>query len=83
MRLFHVRYDGYSQPVFASDYIAARRLGIRHLVNQIHIVDLDKVAVVDAEMAGGYQHGRPLFRASPNFDRFAFAEVASGGYGFE
>lgn len=63
MRLFHIRYDGYSQPVFASNFIAARRLGVCHLANTLGVVDTDKVAVVEADSAAGYKHGQPLFRA--------------------
>jgi hypothetical protein len=68
MRLFHVRYAGYQQPVFASNHIAARRLGIQHLANTLGAIEPSKVAVVDAELAAGYKHGQPLFRACPSYN---------------
>lgn len=64
MRLFHIRYEGWQQPVFASNHEAARRLGVTHLANVLGVVETDKVAVVDGELAAGYKHGKPLFRAA-------------------
>lgn len=54
MKLFHVRYGGHTEPVFASDFVAARRLGILHLADTLGVVDIDKVAVIEAESAAGY-----------------------------
>lgn len=80
MQLFHIHYDGVRYPVFASSHVAARRLGTLHLTHILSVVDTDKVAVVDPaiQCAMSYEE-----KPTPNFDRFAFAEVASGGHGFE
>ena len=51
MRLFHLVYDDHKFPVFASNHVAARRLGLRYLADRYSIVDTDKVAVVDPAIA--------------------------------
>lgn len=77
MQLFHIHYDGVRYPVFASNHVAARKLGLRYLADKFSVVECDKVAVVDPaiQCAMSYEE-----KPTPNFDRFAFAEVASGGY---
>lgn len=83
MQLFHLIYEGHKFPVFASNHVVARRLGVRMLANKLSIVELDKVAVVDPAVACNTIY-EPIW---PNEQReaelFAFAEVASGGHGFE
>lgn len=51
MQLFHLIYEGHKFPVFASNHVAARKLGLRYLADKFSVVECDKVAVVDPSVA--------------------------------
>lgn len=75
MRMFNVVYEGIVQPVGASDHIAARRLGVKHLANKLGVLIHDKVAVIDCEIAGYPALGQPL---ASSVDAEAFAAQYKG-----
>jgi hypothetical protein len=81
MQLFHIHYDGVRYPVFASNHVAARRLGTRHLANILSVVDTDKVVVVDPAVACATSY-EPIWPREPRDFETAFREVQSGGHGF-
>jgi hypothetical protein len=77
MRMFNVVYEHHVQPVGASDHIAARRLGCKHLANKLGALDGDKVAVIDCELAG-YRHPALLPPLTPSVDAATFAAQYKG-----
>jgi hypothetical protein len=60
LRSFDCVYEGKRYPVMASTHVAARSLGTRHIANLLGCVEPSKVAVVDLEIAAGYQPCRYL-----------------------
>lgn len=60
LRSFDCVYDGKRYPVMASNHLAARSLGTRHIANVLGACEPSKVAVVDLEIAAGYKPARYL-----------------------
>lgn len=58
LRSYDCVYDGKRYPVMASTHLAARSLGTRHIANVLGCVEPSKVAVVDLEIAAGWQPAR-------------------------
>lgn len=77
MRMFNVIYKGTAQTVGASDWLAARRLGAKHLANKLGALDSDLIAVVDCELAGYRENAQPgvMWPASFQGGSFTHAEI--------